>query len=82
MLHKSESAALRLIVTLVHLALWAELGVASRAFLDQAFTLGCDGGWMPCFQSAPPPPPLPPPLPACPPLPLLAPCTPVPRHPS
>lgn len=51
MLRKRESAGLRLAVTLIHLALWAQLGVATRAFLDKFVTLGCDGGssWAPCL---------------------------------
>lgn len=50
MLRKHESPALRLVVTLVHLALCAELGVATRVFLDKFMVLGCGGGWGPCIQ--------------------------------
>lgn len=50
MLRKHESSALRLAVTLIHLALWAQLGVVTRAFLGEFFLLGCDGGWGPCLQ--------------------------------
>lgn len=51
MARKHESPALRLVVTLVHLALFAELGVATRVFLDKFLVLGCGGGWGPCIQS-------------------------------
>lgn len=52
MLHKRDSAGLRLAITLIHLALWAQLGVATRAFLSKFFTLGCNGGsgWAPCLE--------------------------------
>lgn len=55
MLRKHESAGLRLAVTLIHLALWAQLGVATRTFLAKFFTLGCpsSGGassWGPCLN--------------------------------
>ena len=33
---------------LVHLAVWAQLGVLTRIFIDKFFQLGCDGGWGPC----------------------------------
>ncbi len=52
MLHKRESSGLRLAITLIHLALWAQLGVATRAFLAHFFTLGCNGdsSWAPCLD--------------------------------
>ncbi|PRW44982.1 Camphor resistance family isoform 1 [Chlorella sorokiniana] len=52
MLRKRDSAGLRLAITLIHLALWAQLGVATRAFLAKFFTLGCNGGssWAPCLE--------------------------------
>lgn len=49
-------AALRSLVwhphwaTLMHLALWAQIGVLTRSFLDQFFVLGCKGGWGPCLE--------------------------------
>jgi hypothetical protein len=52
MIRKSDSAALRLITTLIHLALWAQLGVFTRVFLDKFLTLGCSGGWGPCLGGA------------------------------
>ena len=74
---KHENAKLRLIVTLVHLAVWAQLGVATRAFMGKLFTLGCPpDSWGPCLDGAqgrrdPPtchrPPPLPPAAPRRPP---------------
>jgi hypothetical protein len=52
MIRKSDSAALRLVTTLIHLALWAQLGVFTRVFLDKFLTLGCSGGWGPCLGGA------------------------------
>ncbi|KAL4423054.1 hypothetical protein ABPG77_005859 [Micractinium sp. CCAP 211/92] len=50
MFRKHESPGLRLVVTLVHLALFAQLGVATRVFLDKFMVLGCGGSWGPCIQ--------------------------------
>ncbi len=37
------------ILTVVHLAAWAQLGTLTRVFLDKFFVLGCGGGWGPCL---------------------------------
>jgi hypothetical protein len=50
MVRKHESSTLRLIVTLIHLTLGAQLGVLTRTFLSKLFVLGCGGGWGPCLQ--------------------------------
>ena len=55
MIHKHDSPLLRLVVTLVHLAVFAQLGVLTRTFLDTLFTLGCGGGWGPCIDGGRPP---------------------------
>ena len=44
-----QSSGVRRVVTLIHLAAWAELGVLTRAFLDKLFSLGCGGAWGPCL---------------------------------
>jgi len=36
--------------TLVHLAIWSQLGVLTRTFVNKFFQLGCNGGWGPCIQ--------------------------------
>lgn len=48
---KHENATLRLLVTLIHLSFWAQLGVLTRIMLDKFFQLGCAGSWGPCPQS-------------------------------
>ena len=58
MLHKHDGPLIRLVVTLVYLAVFAQLGVLTRTFLSTLFTLGCGGGWGPCIDGArrhPPP---------------------------
>ncbi|KAI3426157.1 hypothetical protein D9Q98_008534 [Chlorella vulgaris] len=52
MVRKHESSTLRLIVTLIHLTLGAQLGVLTRTFLSKLFVLGCGGGWGPCLQGS------------------------------
>lgn len=47
---KEDNYWFKLAVTLIHLALWAELGVITRTFLDKFLLLGCSGGWGPCLQ--------------------------------
>jgi len=38
------------VVTVIHLAAWAQIGVIIRAFLGKLFELGCGGNqWGPCL---------------------------------
>jgi len=39
-----------LMYTLLHLSLWAQIGVIVRAYLQKFFVLGCQGGWGPCLE--------------------------------
>ena len=39
-----------LIYTVLHLSLWAQIGVIVRAYLQKFFVLGCQGGWGPCLK--------------------------------
>lgn len=38
------------LVTLLHLAMWSQLGVLTRTFVGKFFQLGCNGQWGPCVQ--------------------------------
>ena len=38
------------LITLLHLAIWSQLGVLTRTFVDKFFQLGCNGQWGPCIQ--------------------------------
>ena len=40
------------IYTLIHLSVWAQLGVLVRTYLQKFFVLGCSGGWGPCLSGA------------------------------
>jgi hypothetical protein len=40
---------------LVYLAIFAQLGVVTRVFLDKFFLMGCNGGWGPCLAGTQPP---------------------------
>lgn len=46
----SSSSMKQLGLTLLHLAVWAYLGVLARGFLGQFFELGCSGQWGPCLE--------------------------------
>ena len=39
------------VVTLVHLALWAQLGVLTRIYLNKFFADGCRNDWGVCLTS-------------------------------
>ncbi|EFN56313.1 hypothetical protein CHLNCDRAFT_144735 [Chlorella variabilis] len=52
MVRKRDSSTLRLLITLIHLSVWAQLGVVTRAFLGKFFILGCGGGWGPCLAGS------------------------------
>lgn len=38
------------VYTVLHLAVWAQVGVLVRTFLQKFFVLGCGGGWGPCLS--------------------------------
>ena len=38
-------------VVLTHLALWSQLGVLTRIYLDKLFSNGCNGSWGICLSS-------------------------------
>ena len=40
-----------LVLTSLHVALWAQLGVLTRLYLDKLFTDGCQGYWGLCLLS-------------------------------
>jgi len=41
------------VVTIVHLAFWAQIGVIIRATLGKFFVMGCGGGqWGPCLAGS------------------------------
>ena len=44
--------AREVLVVLVHLAFWSQLGVLTRIYLDLLFSIGCTGGWGLCLTSA------------------------------
>ena len=44
--------AREVLVVLVHLAVWSQLGVLTRIYLDLFFSNGCTGGWGVCLTSA------------------------------
>lgn len=48
----SHVGGVYVVFTVIHLILWAELGVLTRTFLVKFFDLGCQGGWGPCLQGA------------------------------
>eukprot|EP00887_Chlorella_sp_A99_P004152 scaffold23.g4152.t1 len=47
---KQESTGWRVTVSLIHLALFAEIGVLTRTMVDKLMGLGCSGGWGPCLE--------------------------------
>ena len=38
-------------VTILHIALWSQLGVLTRVYIDKFFTNGCIGEWGVCLLS-------------------------------
>lgn len=47
----TPSYAREVVVVLTHLALWSQLGVLTRIYLDALFIGGCNGSWGLCLTS-------------------------------